>query len=158
VGCLAHRFPSEGVRIRAVSGSPSPPTQWPLMELVSLQSLMSTEVAGVSGYLLPPRTRCFHRPSGFSPAPSPVLLRVRVHPLRRLASPTEYVLLVTCPQPESSGHLPWGLLSSSRQERMKSTYRRASRTRLRFVLSVSHTLDDLLLHTPRGLISSHCHV
>jgi hypothetical protein len=52
----------------------------------------------------------------------------------------------------------WGFVSPSRHKRMKSTCRRASRTRLRFALNVSHVLDDFLLHTPRGLISSRCHV
>jgi hypothetical protein len=58
----------------------------------------------------------------------------------------------------SAGRLPWGPTSPSRQKRLESTPRRASHTRLRSALSVSHTLDGLLLHTPRGLVSSHCHV
>jgi hypothetical protein len=44
------------------------------MKLVSLQSLISTEVSGVLGCLFPPRTRCFQRPRGFSSIPAPVLL------------------------------------------------------------------------------------
>jgi hypothetical protein len=58
----------------------------------------------------------------------------------------------------SAEHLPWGPASPSRHERMKSTCYRASHTRLRFALSVFHTLGDFLLHTPCGLVSSHCHV
>jgi hypothetical protein len=38
VGCLACRFPFEGVRIGAVSENPSPETQWPLMELGARES------------------------------------------------------------------------------------------------------------------------
>ena len=52
----------------------------------------------------------------------------------------------------------WGSRSHSRQKRTESTYRRASQPRLRSALSVSHALDGFLLHTLRGLISSHCHV
>jgi hypothetical protein len=51
-----------------------------------------------------------------------------------------------------------GFRSHSRQKRTESTYRRASHARLRSALSVSHALDGFLLHTPRGLVSSHCHV
>jgi hypothetical protein len=52
----------------------------------------------------------------------------------------------------------WGFVSPSRHERRKSTYHRASHTRLRFAPSVSRALDDFLLPTPCGPISSHCHV
>jgi hypothetical protein len=89
--------------------------------------------------------------------PSPVLLQDRVHPLVSFASSSEYSA-VTCPLPESSGRLPWGFFSSSRQQRMESTYHRASHARLCFALSVSHALSDLLLRAPCGLISSHYHV
>jgi len=54
---------------------------------------MNIEVVGVSGYLLPPRTRCFQQFGGFPSVPSPVPLRVRVHPLVSFASPSEYILL-----------------------------------------------------------------
>jgi hypothetical protein len=53
---------------------------------------------------------------------------------------------------------PLKFYSPSRHKRMESTYHRASHPRLCSALSVSHTLDGLLLHTPRGLVSSHCHV
>jgi hypothetical protein len=80
-----------------------------------------------------------------------------------------FILLGTCPllqstcclspaRYRSTERLPWGPVSPSRQKRLESTQRRASHTRLRSAHSVSHTLDGLLLHTPRGLISSHCHV
>jgi hypothetical protein len=58
----------------------------------------------------------------------------------------------------SAEHLPWGLAPHSRHQRVKSTRRRASHTRLRSAHSVSRALDGLLLRTPCGLISSHCHV
>jgi hypothetical protein len=51
-----------------------------------------------------------------------------------------------------------GFLSPSRHQYMKSTYHRASHARLRFALSVSRALDDLLLHVPCGPVSSHCRV
>jgi len=93
VGCLAYRFPFEGVRIEADSRYPSPSTQWPLMRLVALQSVMNIEVVDVLGCLLPPRTCCFQQFGGLPSVPSPVPLRVRVHPLVSYTSPTEYVLL-----------------------------------------------------------------
>jgi hypothetical protein len=54
--------------------------------------------------------------------------------------------------------LPWGSASHSRHKRTESTEHRGSHTRLRSAHSVSRALDGLLLHTPCGLISSHCHV
>jgi len=54
--------------------------------------------------------------------------------------------------------LPGGSRSHSRHKRTESTYHRASHTRFRSALSVSRALDGLLLHTPCGLVSSHCHV
>jgi hypothetical protein len=102
-------------------------------------------------------SRSFQQLGGFSSAPSPVPLRVRVHPLMGFASPTEYV--AACYLPDTSAErLPGGLVSHSRQKRTESTYRRASHARLRSVHSVSHALDGFLLRKPRGLISSHCHV
>jgi hypothetical protein len=85
-------------------------------------------------------------------------LRVRVHPLMSFASPTEYVAACHLPIARKLWAPPLGSRSHSRQKRTESTKRRASRARLRSALSVSHALDGLLLHTPRGLISSHCHV
>jgi hypothetical protein len=43
------------------------------MELVALQSLMSTEVTDVLGYLCPPGTCCFQQFGGFPPMPAPAL-------------------------------------------------------------------------------------
>jgi hypothetical protein len=74
------------------------------------------------------------------------------------ASPTEYVAACHLPIARKLWAPPLGSRSHSRQKRTESTKRRASRARLRSALSVSHALDGLLLHTPRGLISSHCHV
>jgi hypothetical protein len=103
-------------------------------------------------------SRCFQRLEGFPSVPSPVPLRVRVHPLLSLTSPSEYVLLVTCPTPLLGRAPSLGSASPSRQKRLESTQRRVSHTRLRSALSVSHALDGLLLHTPCGPVSSHCHV
>jgi hypothetical protein len=50
--------------------------------------------------------------------------------------------------PERFRAPPLGFLSPSRQKRVKSTWRRASHTRLRSALSVSRALDGLLLHAP----------
>jgi hypothetical protein len=84
-------------------------------------------------------------------------LRVRVHPLMSFASSPEYV--AACHLLDTRAErLPWGLASPSRQKRTESTYRRASHARLRSAHSVSHALDGFLLHTPCGLVSSHCRV
>jgi hypothetical protein len=157
VGRLTRRVPFEGVRIRAVSEIPSPENQRPLMGLDALWSLMNIEVTGVSGYLLPPRARCFQRPGGLPSTPSPVPLQDRVHPPVGCASPSEYV--AACHLPDTECRAPsLGSVSPSRHERMESTRRRASRARLRSAHSVSHALDGFLLHAPRGLVSSHCRV
>jgi hypothetical protein len=51
-----------------------------------------------------------------------------------------------------------GSSSPSRRQRTESTQQRASHARLRSALSVSHTLDGLLLCAPCRLVSSRCHV
>jgi hypothetical protein len=99
------------------------------------------------GLPVPISSPCFQRLDGFSPVPSPVPLRVRVHPLVSFASPSEYVLLVTCPTPKRRTP-SLGSCSPSRHKRVKSTLRRVSHTRLRSALSVSHALDGLLLRAP----------
>jgi hypothetical protein len=52
-------------------------------------------------------SRSFQRLGGFPLAPSPVPLRVRVHPLMGVASPTEYVAASHLLDPIAE-HLPWG--------------------------------------------------
>jgi len=69
----------------------SPKARWPLMKFVAVQSVMSTEVASLLGYLLPPRPCCFQQDGGLASTPAPVHLRLRVHPLISFTSPTEYV-------------------------------------------------------------------
>jgi len=105
----------------------------------------------------PTSSPCFQRLGGFSSAPSPVPLRVRVHPLMSLASSTEYV--AACHLLDTRAErLPWGPSSHSRHKRTESTKHRGSHPRLRSAHSVSRALDGFLLHTPCGLVSSHCHV
>jgi hypothetical protein len=67
------------------------------MRLGALQSFIDIEVDGLLGYRLPPGTHCFQWLGGFPSVLSPVPSRVRVHPLMSFASPTEYVLVATCP-------------------------------------------------------------
>jgi hypothetical protein len=104
VGCLTRRFPFGGSRIRAVSESPLPKAQWPLVELGALESyeLRSSRRIGLPA---PITSRCFQRLDGFPSGPSPVPLRDRVHPLSSLTSPSEFVLLVTCPTQVPSAFL-----------------------------------------------------
>jgi hypothetical protein len=90
--------------------------------------------------------------------PSPVPLRVRVHPLLSFASPTEFVAACHLPFARRLWAPPLGSRSPSRHKCVESTICRASQARLRFAPSVSHALGDLLLRAPRGLVSSHCHV
>jgi len=110
------------------------------------------------GLPVPTSSRNFQRLCGFPSVPSPVPLRVRVHPLMRFTSPTEYVAACHLPFARKLWAPSLGSLSPSRHKCVESTIRQVSHTRLRFAHSVSHALDDLLLLTPRGPISSHCHV
>jgi hypothetical protein len=64
----------------------------------------------------------------------------------------------TCVRPVATGRLPWGFLPLRGVESSESTYRQASRARLRSVHSVSHALDGLLLAEPCRLVSSCYHV
>jgi hypothetical protein len=57
---------------------------------------------------------CFQRLDGFPSVPSPIPLRDWVHPLGSLTSPSEYVLLVTCPTQVPSAFL--GVLSPLRDK------------------------------------------
>jgi hypothetical protein len=90
--------------------------------------------------------------------PSPVPLRVRVHPLVSFASPTEFVAAFHLPVARRLWAPSLGFCSPSRHECVESTVHRASQARLCFALSVSRALDDFLLRAPRGLVSSHCRV
>ena len=65
------------------------------MKLTIPWSLISTKVAELLGYLLPPRAFCFQTPGGLPLVPSPELSRVRNHPPTNAASPSEYILLGT---------------------------------------------------------------
>lgn len=131
------------------------------MRLVALQSVMNIEVVGVSGYLLPPRTYCFQQFGGFPSVPSPVPLRVRVHPLVSFASPPEYILLCHPSDPSTEALAPntsQGFLPIRDTSNWSQPVDELPTAHLRFALSVSHALDDFLLQLPRGLISSHSHV
>jgi hypothetical protein len=106
----------------------------------------------------PTSSPCFQRLDGFSSVPSPVPLRVRVHPLLSSSSPTEFVAAFHLPFARGLRAPSLGFRSPSRHECVESTVHRASQARLCFALSVSRALGDLLLRAPRGLVSSHCHV
>jgi hypothetical protein len=54
--------------------------------------------------------------------------------------------------------LPWGSSPSSRHQQAASTHARDTRPALRSVLGVSHALDGLLRHLPRGFVSPRSHV
>jgi hypothetical protein len=126
------------------------------MRLGALQSVIGIQVASVSGYSLPPGTRCFQRLGGFPWMLSPAFLRERVHPLVSFASPSECVLFITRPTQVPSD-LP-GFRSHSRHEHMKPTRHRASHSSTmvrpqRFSrsrrLTPSHTLRACFIPQPR---------
>jgi hypothetical protein len=95
---------------------------------------------------------------GLTSSPAPVLSRVRVHPLVRSTSSSEYLLIHTRPSTSRPRAPSLGFRSQSRPQHPESTIRRASHAHLRSALSVSRALDGLLLCLPCGLVSSHCHV
>jgi len=100
------------------------------MELVALQSILSAEVASASGSLLPPWLPCFQGACVvFASAPSPVLSRVRVHPLLSATSPSEYYR--SEPAPHAWCVAPsLGFRSPSRHQQRQSTCERASQVSL----------------------------
>jgi hypothetical protein len=131
------------------------------MRLVALQSVMNIEVVGVLGYLLPPGTHCFQQFGGLPSVPSPVPLRVRVHPLVSFASPSEYILLCHPSDYSAEALVPntsQGSLPIRDTSNWSQPVDELPTAHLRFALSVSHAPDDLLLQLPRGLVSSHSHV
>jgi hypothetical protein len=131
------------------------------MRLVALQSVMNIEVVGSSGYLLPPRACGFQQLGGLSSMPSPVPLRVRVHPLVSFASPTEYVLLCHPSDPNAEALAPntsQGFVPIRDTSSWSLPFDELPKAHLCFALSVSHALGDFLLQIPRGLVSSHSHV
>jgi len=94
---------------------------------------------------------------GIASTPAPFPLRVRVHPLVSFISSTE---CVTVPNlfDTSAEHLPRSFSPHRDIGEWSPPGDEVPRLRLRSAHSVSHTLDDLLLHSRCRLISSHSHV
>jgi hypothetical protein len=135
----------------SVTGAPR------LSRLAALQSFVDIEVAGLSGSLLPPRTRRFLRPGGLPPLPVPVPSRVRFHPLLSFTSSSEHYCLLParCPRATSASfRVCFPFATSARGVHSTAS----SHARLGSALSVSHALDGLLLHAPCRLVSSCNHV
>jgi hypothetical protein len=103
--------------------------------------------------LLFPADRC-----GFSVPLSPVSLRNQVHPLVSSTSLSKYVAAFHLPKVRKQRAPSMGFCFPSRHPCAESTKQRASQAHLCSALSVSHTLDGLLLLALCGLVSSHCHV
>jgi hypothetical protein len=98
-------------------------------------------------------------PCGLYPVPSPVFLRIRVHPLIRHASCSEFMTVPNLAVfsrfwPPSLGVFLPIATSAQRIYHPTNLPQFVSRS----ALSVSHTLDGLPLAAPCGLISSHYHV
>jgi hypothetical protein len=111
------------------------------------------------GWSIPPLPRRFRRTAVVFPStPAPVFLRIRVHPLVSFISPSERLPLVPARRPFDSRAPPLGFPFLFAAPTRGVHVRRASRSRLCSALDVSHVLDGLLLHAPRGLVSSHNHV
>jgi len=97
------------------------------MRLGALQSVIGIQVAGASGYPLPPGARCFQtaRWSSLNVGPRSHL-KDRVHPLLSCASPSEYIAACHLPDTRKYQTPPLGFPSHSRHEQVESTRCRAS--------------------------------
>jgi hypothetical protein len=96
-------------------------------------------------------------PARFSSGRRPPSLARRVHPLIRFASPPESFESPPArrlPTPSTFLGVPFPFATSTGGVH----YPRGFPSPLRSALDVSHVLDGLLLHAPRGLVSSHNHV
>ena len=156
-GCLAgcfplRRFEIETAFLRHVTATAAASHEVVLLFRVLFVS--SYRARWVSS--TPPRPSCFQvTRAAFRATPAPVPLRERVHPLLSFASSPEYGA-ISDPLDGLDRPTPsLGFPAPSRQQYWESTSRRASLSRLRSALSVSHALDGLLLPVPGGLVSSH---
>jgi hypothetical protein len=95
---------------------------------------------------------------GLTSSPAPVLLRVRVHPLVRSTSSSEYLLIHTRPKLSRTSSTFLGVSFPIATSVSRVHHSVSSHAHLRSALSVSRALDGLLLCLPCGLVSSHCHV
>jgi len=129
------------------------------MRFDAFQSVVSCEASSALDYLLPLRPFCFQLTLAvFTPRPSPVPLRVRVHPLVCLPSLQSTWSFQTCLSTEvakqpSPSFLP--IRDINKENPLTSEF---SNTHLRSALSVSHALDGLRLSLPWRLVSSSSHV
>jgi len=95
---------------------------------------------------------------GLTSSPAPVFFRIRVHPLVRFSSSSEYLPIHTRPKPSRTSSTFLGVSFPIATSASRVHHSMSSHAHLRSALSVSHALDGLLLCLPCGLISSHCHV
>ena len=128
------------------------------MRLVVPQSLMSIEVASALGSLLPPWPRCFQRTSRSSRDTGPQTIANLGSSSLELDVLFRALFVCHPPATRKSRAPLMGFRPSSRRKCLESTHGRPPTVYLRSVFSVSHALDGLLLHTLRGLVSSHSHV
>ena len=132
----------------------------PLMRLAALQSVLSDAVPSLSGCLAP--ALAFRFPDdlrGSSRFTGPRDLTIPGSSSRELRLLSRVRLVaVTCPPAATAGRLPWGLVLLRDVDVGSPLGDRLPSSCLRSAPGVSHALDGLLLLTPRGLVSSHCHV
>ena len=128
------------------------------MELVALQSLMSTEVTDVLGYLCPPGTCCFQQLGGFPSMPAPALR------MRTGSSSPELYFSFRVRSYLSPARCPRALGASSRVSFPFAT--QAYEVHIRRAPTPDFVPPSAFLTLSagysfarrRGLVSSHCHV
>jgi len=162
VGRLAKPFvPPKEWELGRMSVHTSPRTRLPLMPFAALQSLMSTLVVDLLGYLRPPWPCCFQPTfAGFPEVPAPASKRAGSSSLElstdfrvRGRSGSAFTL------PKKSKAPPVEFLPPSRhQHRGFIIISELPTSRFTSALSVPPALDGLLPTEPLGLISSRSHV
>jgi len=133
----------------------SPSRKWPLMRFVALQSivcraaadpLVSPRPRGVAVSSAPPGILRDRPPRPCGPGSSSHARR----PLQSTSPPHSR----TCRSPCTFHEVWLSIATSARGVHLSASFQ----PRLRSARSVSHALDGLLLHDPRRLVSSFCHV
>jgi len=159
----ASSFPFEGLRQVPVAAASSPPRRPPLARSRALRSVVSSDVPGSLGCLIPP-WRCRFRLAFavFLSLPSPTTFAVGLS--SRALRPSSEFSETARPSPPGAEHLPWG--SAPFATSADGVHFRAGRPAQaadipgpqRSALDVSHVLDGFLLHRPCGFVSPRCHV
>jgi hypothetical protein len=118
------------------------------MRFAVLQSVICAAVPAVSGSTDPAMTSPFPTDlCGVSATPAPVLVKVRVHPLRNLASSTENSSVFIGPPPEGDEHTNAGFAPLRDTSTRSPLTAKLQHSAYCSTHSVSHALDGLLLQS-----------